>query len=217
MDVALPIASPEVTFAVEDAGVLEHAAVPTIAFALAVESPGDIRSLLLNVEIRIAATRRHYEAAEQERLMEVLGPTEQWDRSLRAMHWTSLTVNVLPFSGRTVVELPVTCTYDLEVTGAKYLNALEGGDIPLDFLFTGTVFYAGAGGRLQVAKIGWDSEAGYRLPVAVWREMLERHFPGSTWLRMRRETFDALWAYRARGTLLTWDAAVESLLRKADE
>jgi hypothetical protein len=217
VDIALQAAAPEVTFEVEDARVLEHAAVPTIAFALVVESPGDIRSVLLNVEIRIAATRRHYDESEQERLVELFGNTEQWDRSLRATHWTSLTVNVLPFSGRTVVELPVTCTYDLEVTGAKYMNALDDGEIPLDFLFTGTVFYTAADGRLQVAKIGWDREAGYRLPVAVWRQMLDRHFPESAWLRMRRETFDALWAYRARGTLLTWEAAVESLLRKAEE
>ena len=217
MDVAPPSAPPDVTFAVEDARVLEHAAVPTLSFALVVESPGDIRSVLLNVEVRIAAARRHYDAREQERLVEVFGLPEQWDRSLHAMHWTSLTVNVTPFSGRTVVDLPVTCTYDLEVTGAKYMNALDGGDIPLDFLFTGTVFYTAADGRLQVVKIGWDKEAGYRLPVTVWREMLQRHFPDAAWLRLRRETFDALWAYRARGTLLTWEAAVESLLRKAGE
>ena len=46
--------------------------------------------------------------------------------------------------------MPVTCTYDFDVVGTKYFAALEDGEIPLEFLFSGTVFYrrkAGLAGR----------------------------------------------------------------------
>src|SRR3954451_20944732 len=151
MEAALPLAAPELGFAVRDGGVLAHAAVPTLRFALEIDAgDADVRSVALSVELRIAATRRRYDAGEEERLANLFGPTEQWDRSLHALHWTSLTVNVAGFSGLTVVELPVTCTYDLEVAAAKYMAALgDGGEIPLEFLFSGSVFYA-AGGGLQI-------------------------------------------------------------------
>ena len=45
------------------------------------------------------------------------------------------------------------------------LRPWEDGEIPLEFLFGGTVFYAGAGGGLQVQPISWAAEARYRLPV----------------------------------------------------
>jgi hypothetical protein len=203
---------------VQDVGVLKPAAVPTLQFALAIESLGDtpVRSISLNVELRIAATRRPYDERAQERLVELFGAPDQWARTLRSLHWTSLTLNVAPFTGSTVVDLPVTCTYDLEVTAAQYFGGLEDGAVPLEFLFSGTVFYTDQG-RLQIAHIGWDKEADFRMPVSVWKEMIEYHFPGSSWLRLRRESFEALHAYKARHTLLTWDDTIAALLRAADE
>jgi hypothetical protein len=220
VEVPAPIATgaaPELAFAVEDGGVLDHAAVPTLRFALRVESTGEVRSLSLNVQLRIAATQRAYSDAEEEGLRELFGAPVQWGRSLRSLHWTNLAVQVPAFSGSTVVELPVTCTYDLEVAAAKYLNALEGGEVPLEFLFGGTLFYAGPDGRLQVRPIAWSQEAQYRLPASVWREMMDRHFPGSAWLRLQRDTFDRLQAYRARKAHLSWDDAVDALLSDARE
>jgi hypothetical protein len=78
------------------------------------------------------------------------------------------------------------------------------------------VFYAGADDRLQVTRIGWDKECSYRLPVAAWRDMIDRHFPDSAWLRLRRESFDRLAAYKARHTLITWEDTVEKLLGEAE-
>ncbi len=213
--VAGPGAAPQLDFAVKDAGVLDHAAVPTLRFALGIavtDGPAAVRSVALSVEIRIAATRRTYSPAERGRLAEVFGGDAEWGRNLHAMHWTTEAVNVPAFTGATVVEVPVTCTYDLEVSGARYLHALDHGQIPLEFLFSGTVFYADPSGRLQVGRIGWDREATYRLPVAVWREMIDRHFPGSAWLRLGRESYDRLAAFKARGTYMTWDDAIEALL-----
>jgi hypothetical protein len=207
----------EITFSVEDAGVLEHAAAPTLRFDLRIESPRDIRSVSLNVEIRIAATRRAYEPDEQERLVELFGRPEDWGRNLHALHWTTLNLTVPAFSGQTVAELKVPCSYDVEVAGARYMNALGDGRVPLEFLFSGAVFYALPDGRLQVERIGWDQESDFRLPVALWREAMERHFPGAAWLRLGRESYERLAAYKARHTLLTWEQTVDALLSEASE
>jgi Family of unknown function (DUF6084) len=196
-------------FSIEDGGVLGHAAVPTLRFALRVESPEDVRALSLNVQVRIAATQRTYSDAEEEALRELFGSPEQWGRSLQSLHWTNLAVQIPGFSDSKIVDLLVTCTYDLEVTAAKYLTGLDGGEVPLEFLFGGTLFY---GEPLQVRPISWNAEASYRLPISVWREMMDRFFPNSAWLRLDRKTFDRLHAYRARNAYLNWDDALESLL-----
>lgn len=201
--------APAPTFSIEDGGVLAYAAVPTLRFTLRVESSEEVRALSLNVQVRIAATQRTYSDAEEEGLREVFGDPEQWGRSLQSLHWTNLAVQVPAFTGSTLVDLLVTCTYDLEVTAAKYLSGLDDGEVPLEFLFGGTVFY---GERLQVRPLPWSAEASYRLPVSVWRNMMDRFFPGSAWLRVDRETFDRLHAYRARGAHLSWDDAIVSLL-----
>ena len=69
----------------------------------------------------------------------------------------------------------------------------------------------------ETARISWDGEAEYALPVAVWRETMERHFRGSTWLRVQRDSFERLRAYRARHALPTWEATLDALLREEDE
>jgi hypothetical protein len=209
--------TPDLAFSVEEAGALTHAAAPTLRFALQIESPRDIRSVSLSVEIRIAATRRAYDERAQERLVELFGRPEDWARNLHALHWTTLSVVVPAFSGRTVVELKVPCTYDLEVAGARYMNALEDGEVPLEFLFSGAIFYAAEDGRLQVGRIGWDKEAEFRLPVSAWRDAMDHHFPGVAWLRLERGSFDRLAAYKARHTHLTWEQTVDALLNGARE
>jgi len=211
-------AAPELTFAVEGVRPLDHAAVPTLNFAIRVDAGGaEVRSLALNVQLRIAATRRRYDDRARERLLELFGPAEQWGRSLRSLHWTNVAINVGPFSGSTVVELPVTCTYDLDVTATRYFDALEDGEVPLELLFSGSLFYARPRGTLGVAPIAWDREAELRLPVAVWREAIDRHFPDSGWLRLGRDSLHRLHAFKARRALLTWDEAVDSLLAAAGE
>jgi hypothetical protein len=206
-------ATPRLEFAVRGVRALRPAAVPTLAFALAIDA-GDasVRSVLLDVQLQIAATRRAYAPREQELLGELFGTPERWGRTLRTLPWLRTTLVVEPFEGATVVDLEVPCSYDLEVAAARYLAALGDGDVPLELLFSGTVFHAGPGGRLQVARIGWDSEAPARLPVAIWREAMDQHFPGVAWLRLDRERFERLVAYRARHALTSWEATVDALL-----
>jgi hypothetical protein len=210
---------PDLDFRVEDAEVLEFAAVPSLLFKLRIENLEEepIRSVALNTQIRIAATRRHYDTVEQERLLEVFGEPHRWGNTLRSLLWTHTNLQIPPFSGSTVIDMPVPCTYDLEVIGSKYFYALEDGEVPLEFLFSGTVYYAGEGGRLQIARISWEKEAEFRLPVRLWKEMMERYFPNSAWIRLRKDAFDQLYDYKVRMGLPTWEAAVEALLRASEQ
>ena len=210
---------PDLDFGIQSAEVLEFAAVPSLLFKLRIENLEEepIRSVALNTQIRIAANRRHYDTVEQERLLEVFGEPHRWGNTLRSLLWTHNTLQVPPFSGSTIVDMPVPCTYDLEVIGSKYFYALEEGEVPLEFLFSGTVYYAGEGGRLQIGRISWEKEAEFRLPVRLWKEMMERYFPNSAWIRLRKDAFDRLYDYKVRMGLPTWEAAVEALLRASEQ
>jgi hypothetical protein len=210
---------PDLDFRVEGAEVLEYAAVPSLQFKLRIENLQEepIRTVSLNTQVRIAARQRHYEAVEQERLKELFGDPHRWRETLRSLLWTHTVLQVPRFSGSTVVDMPVTCTYDLEVVAAKYFYALEDGEVPLEFLFSGTVFYAAEGGRLQTARISWEKEAEFRLPVRLWKEMMDHYFPNSAWIRLHRDAFDRLYDYKIRMGLPTWEATVEALLRASEQ
>jgi Family of unknown function (DUF6084) len=211
--------APQLEFSVEGAEPVRYAAVPSLGFKLALErvDGGAVRSVALNAQIRIAATRRSYSREEQERLFEIFGPIEMWSRSVRSLLWLNATAHVPAFEGRTVYELELPCSYDFELTSARYFDALEDGEIPLEFLFGGSVFYAGPNGGLQVASIAWDREAEFRLPVTVWRDMMDQFFPGAAWLRLGKESFDRLYAYKSSRALASWEEAVDSLLVEAGE
>lgn len=204
---------PELDFQVEGADVVPYAAAPTLVFALHIANRGAdaVRSIALKTQIRILTARRSYTHDEQERLAELFGASRRWGETLKTMLWTTTTALVPAFSDETVVEMPVSCTYDFEVASAKYFHALEGGEIPLEFLFSGTIFYAGQAG-LQVSQISWEKEASYRLPVSTWRKVMDAYFPNSAWLRLRRDVFDQIYAYKTRMGLATWEDVVQRLL-----
>ena len=206
-----PSTLPTLEFAVESAEAVRFAAAPTVAFTLRIASDKPVRSLALNAQIRIAPARRRYSARDEERLAELFGPPERWGETLRTFRWAQTSVHVPPFDETTSVELAVPCTYDLEVATAKYFYALEDGDVPLELLFSGTVFFA-EGGMLRTAQIPWDREATYRMPVRAWKDAMESHFRGSAWLRLRDDVFDRLVAYKSRHALPTWEATVDHLL-----
>src|SRR5205823_4123563 len=116
--------------------------------------------VLLDVQIRIAARRRAYDPGAHERLFELFGPVADWGTTLRTFPWTRATLVVPPFEGSTVVHLDVPCSYDLDVAASRYLDALEDGEVPLELLFSGSVFYA-EDGRLQTTRLSWEKEAEY--------------------------------------------------------
>jgi hypothetical protein len=106
----------------------------------------------------------------------------------------------------------VPCNYDFSLAATKYFDALEGGDIPLCFLFSGTVFYQAEGRGLQAAQIPWDREAFFRLPATTWKELMALYYPDGAWLRLPRDVFDHLAAYRSDRGLPTLEDAVAALL-----
>jgi hypothetical protein len=207
-------AVPRLSFGVTDAMAERYSAAPVVNFAISIERSGGgpVRSILLDTQIQIAARRRPYGEAEQASLVELFGTPERWGTTLRTLLWAQTTLVVPPFTDFAEVTLPVACSYDLEANAANYLSGLQEGEVPLEFLFSGSVFYAGPGGLLQTARISWEQEAEYRLPVSVWREAMDRHFPGAAWLRLGRPAFDRLRAYKAEHGLRTLEDAVERLL-----
>lgn len=210
---------PQLQFAVEGASAIPHAASPTLAFALRVAAPDgeSIRAVALNVQLQIAAARRTYDAATQGRLVELFAEPERWGSTLRTLFWARAALNVPAFTGETTVELPVACTCDFEVVAARYLHAVRDGIIPIELLFSGSVFYAGEGGALRTGRIPWDAEARYDLPARAWNEAMEAALSGRAWLALGRDAFDRLHAFRAAHALAGWDATVDALLRAAGD
>jgi hypothetical protein len=213
---AEPGSIPELDFRIEDAFAQEYAAVPTIVFRLAVESVGGhaVRAALLDSQIQIAARARPYDAADAEGLADLFGSPDRWSTTLRVLPWTRTTRVVPAFEGTTVVDLPVTCTYDLDVIASRYFGGVGSGGVPLEFLFSGTVFYTGAGGMLQTARISWEKEATWSLPVSVWRETMDRHFPGTAWIRVSDETYERLSRERARRGEADFEGTLRALLEE---
>lgn len=212
--------TPDLNFEVIGAEAPAFAAQPTLAFKLRVrvgDEQTTIHSVSLRSQIQIAATRRRYSSEAKERLLDVFGEPARWTETLRSLLWTHASTTVPQFSGEITVDLPVPCTYDFEVVSTRYFDALEDGEIPLMFLFSGTVFYAGEQGNLQAGPISWQKEAAYRLPVATWRTLIQRYYPNSAWIRLRKDVFDQLYRYKTTHGLPTWDEVFLQLLQTNGE
>ncbi|WP_084958684.1 DUF6084 family protein [Thermoactinospora rubra] len=208
----------DLRFACLDARADRFAAAPTLLFPLRVTEAGGgaVHAVALRCQIRIEPQRRRYSAAEAELLADLFGAPSRWGETLRPLQFANVSLMVPGFTGATQVDLPVPVTYDLEVAAGKYFAALDDGEIPLLMLFSGTVF-ARTGTGLSVEQVPWDREARHRLPVAVWRELMDRYFPGEGWLRLRTDTLRALHLYKSAHALATWDDAVAALLAQAKE
>ena len=207
-----------VSFEVVGARAEPYAAVPTIMLRLrVVEADGrPVHAIALRCQIMIEPQRRHYQPDEERRLLELFGETPRWGETLRPFLWTHTSTVLAGFTGATEIDLPVTCTYDFDVAAAKYLHALDDGEIPIVLLFSGTIFSKGETG-FSVEPVAWHEEASYRLPLGVWRGVMDLYFPGGGWMRVSRQTIDALQRFRALRVLPTWDATFEQLLKEAGE
>ena len=206
---------PDLSFQVESVQAVPFAAVPLLAFRLSVKNAVEdqaIHTVALRCQIQIDVTRRRYTADEQEKLRDLFGEPHRWGQTLRNMLWTQASTVVQPFSGSTVVELQVPCTFDFNVAATKYFGGLKDGDIPLCFLFSGTVFYESGDKPLQVAPISWEKETKFRLPLKTWRELMEVYYPNSAWLCLRRDVFDRLHRYKMQNGILTWEEALERVV-----
>jgi hypothetical protein len=206
---------PELHFQIEGADPVANAATPLIALKLRINNVPEnesIHTLTLRCQVQIEPARRRYEAHEQEKLRDLFGTPERWSRTVRPLLWMNTSVAVPGFTGTTVVDLQLPCTFDFNVATTKYFHALDSGDIPLCVMFSGTVFYNDANGALQVAQVPWDREASFRLPVTIWKQMMDAHYPNSAWLCLRRDAFERLYEYKVRHGIPTWEQALERAL-----
>ena len=211
---------PDLSFAVETAEAVPFAAAPLLAIKLRIscrQADEAIHTIALRCQIMIDPTRRNYKGEDQSQLRDLFGEPERWGQTLRPLLWTHTSSVVPSFTGSTVVDLPVPCTYDFNVAATKYFAGLSNGEIPLNLLFSGTVFYAGEEGYLQVTQIPWDKEALYRMPVQVWKAMMEMYYPNVAWLGLRKDVFDRLYRFKVRHGIPTWEQAVERLLLPVGE
>jgi len=211
---------PDLQFKIESAECVPFAAVPMLAFRLHVEnsSPGEaIHSVALLAQIQIETARRRYSAAEQDSLLDLFGEPQRWGQTLRPMLWTHAGVTVPAFSNSTSVDLRVPCSFDFNLAATKYFYSLSEGEAPLNFLFSGSCFYAGMDGGLEVCPISWSKEARFRLPAEVWRKLMDTYYPNSAWLQIRQDVFDRLYRYKSRAGITTWEEALERLLEPAEE
>jgi Family of unknown function (DUF6084) len=203
----------EVTFAVVDVAPEPFAVTPILMARVGVAAVGDdpVHAIALRCQVRIDPLRRGYSDAEAEGLIDLFGPRERWATTQHTFLWQHASVMVPGFIDTTQVQLPLECTYDFEVAAGKYLHALRDGAVPLQFLFSGTVFTQSDRG-FAVTQVPWDREDRYDMPVSVWRDMIQQHYPNTGWLRLDHDTIGALAAYRSRRGLLSFDEAITSLL-----
>ena len=186
---------------------------PTLTFLLKVaETAGEtIHGISLRCQIRIEPVKRKYSESEGDKIADLFGERSRWGETMKPLQLAFAAQMVPGFTGSAEVELPVPFTYDFEVATSKYFHALEDGEIPLLLLFSGTVFVKTDDG-FRVEQVPWHKEAAYRLPVATWQEMMDAHFPNSAWIRVRRDTMDALTRFRSQRGLPTWDDTFNALL-----
>lgn len=207
---------PDLSFHVESVSVVPCAAAPTLAFKLNITNAAAgeaIDAITLRCQIQLEVARRRYTSDEQERLADLFGTPNRWSQTLRSMLWTNAYMVVPAFAGNTTsAELQIPCTFDFNVAATKYFEGLSDGDIPLLMLFSGTVFYSPPDGVLQVAPISWEQEATFKLPLTVWREMMDAYYPNCAWLNLRRDVFDRLYRYKMERGIPSWEQVLEEIL-----
>lgn len=210
---------PDLDFQITGVEPAANGLTPLLHFKLQItNSPSTemIQAVLLNAQIQIQCPQRAYTPTEKEKLVELFGEPERWGQTLRNKLWAHTNATVGTFSGGAEIILPVSCTYDLNVVATKYFYALEGGEVSLLFLFSGSIFYATPDGRLQVERISWNKECVYRMPAKVWRELMDRHYPNSAWLSLQRDVFEQLCAFKRENGIATWEETIERLLTKTE-
>jgi len=205
----------DVDFACEEVVADLYAAGPTVIFKMRVtESSGArVHALAVRCQVRVEPVRRSYSDAEAERVVDLFGDRSRWGQTMQTMQLAFVS-QVLPgFDGTTTFDLTMPCSYDIDVAAHKYLAGLEDGVVPLLLLFSGTIF-TGSPGRLSVVPVPWHKETPVRMPVPVWRQAMDVHFPNQAWMRVGRDTYDRLSAYRGEHGLLGWDDTLEHLMRR---
>ncbi len=206
---------PDLNFRVTGVKPAARGLIPLLHFHVEVNNSPEtelIQAVIPQAQIQIQSARRPYDDQEREKLSDLFGTPGRWGQTLRNRLWTHANTTVRPFVQATEAVLPIQCTYDLNITATKYFYALNEGEVPLLFLFSGTIFYAAPDGRLQAQQIPWEKECIYSMPVRIWQELMEYHYPNSAWVSLHRHVFEKLYAYKRSQGLPTWEQTIERLL-----
>lgn len=206
------------SFSVVDIVADNFAASPHLRVRLRVEeSTGQVvHALALRCQLMIEPQRRSYDESETGGVADVFGRRDRWAQTLKPFLWTHASTVTPGFTGSLEFDLPVACSYDLELVSGKFFAALTDGEVPVRLLFSGTTFSRGSSG-FTVEQIPWDLEATYKLPVAVWREVMDHFYPATGWVRLDRDLIAELLRFKAERALTTWDEVATTLLATAAE
>lgn len=206
---------PEFHFEATGARILPSALVPTIAIDCNVRNQPateKIQTAILRCQIRIETPRRTYSVEEQTWLRSLFGEPDRWSVTLKPLHWTSVSAVLSAFSGTTSFSLEVPCTFDIRAAASQYFLGLRDGTVPLTLLFSGSIFYEPEAGRLQAFPVSWNTEARLQFPVALWKDVIDLHYPNSSFLTLRRDVFERLNAFKIESGVASFDDVIELMM-----
>jgi Family of unknown function (DUF6084) len=195
---------PDLSFAIETMDAVLDAQPPFLRAHLRITNscPSErIESISLRYQVQIEAARRRYSNEEKAALDDLFGSPERWASTMRPLLWANAQTSVPAFTAQTLVHLTLSYSFDLNIAAAKYLEAIRDGEIPLLFLFSGTVFYSSDNHPLQIAQIPWDREARYRLAAKICKEAMELSGTASAWAIFNRSVNDRVRRFRADAAL----------------
>lgn len=210
--------APALDIEVSSAHFERFAAAPTLVFGARVTERAShpIYTIALRCQINVDPARRRYDADARERLSELFGEPQRWGATTKSFMWARVDVLVPSFEGATDFDIAVPCSYDLEITTTRYLRGLSDGAVPMSFHLSGSVFYKAASGELRITQVPWDIDVRYELPLAIWRDMMEHHYPKSGWVRFEERTLNGLLKFKAERGLASLDACLMELLENDD-
>lgn len=206
--------APQLAFEVLGAAHDPIAIQPTMRFELGVAeaSAREIYAITLTAQIMVEPAKRSYDAEQRAELADLFGEPSRWPATTRPFLWAHAHTLLHSFSGATTFGLDLPCSADLAVPASRYADALADDEVPIALHFTGRVLYAGEGQRVQVAHIGWDTMASYRMPAATWQAMIAHHHGDTRFVRVHKDTLAALTQVRTTRGLHDYDAVIGELL-----
>jgi len=206
---------------IEIVGAASHplALAPLLNFSARITEPEgrEVYTIALTCQVNVDPARRTYDAATRRALIDLFGEPERWGATARSFMWTKVDVLVKSFAGTQIFDIPVACTFDTELAAVKYFYSLPDGEVPLSFMFSGSIFYRGDSGELRLVQVPWSCDARYSLPIDVWRKMIDRVYPNRAWVAVQRETLESLRLYQQRTGLPSFDETVAELIAEAEQ
>ena len=196
----------------------DDAAAPTLSFALGVtETSGrEVFTIALTAQINIDPARRSYDAETRAALVELFGDARALGaRPRKSFLWAQVSTLVPSFTGRDDVHAarpvhvrPRARRGQVPLQPARRRGAAQ---LPLHRLGAAT---AATTASCRSCSSRGRARRDWRMPVATWREMMERHYPNGAWVRAaRRHASRALSRRRRAQRAAVLDACVAELLR----